>query len=430
MVINGKMTEKLLHKTSKSYLLLISILLLISAPIFYFIIQNLYLEDVDEALELRKYEFLKYSGNQLKETDIPFWNDYNRDIKIIENQNIKKEIYFFTEYYDTLSREMEPYRELNAPVMIQGKPYTLSVRANMVESEDLILSIFVIFIFLLGFLLMGLFFINKRLSVKLWKPFYQIIEQIENFEVDKKNLPKLPQTNIEEFSKLNRSVEYLIQKNTAIYRNQREFVENAAHELQTPLAVFQSKIDMLMQSGDFTKQQSDILSSLNDSVSRLNRLNRNLLLLSKIEIENYDEKQTISINEVVKKQLDFFTEQAQSKNIKIKTDLIYPLSVLANPSLTEILISNLFLNAIRHNIENGQVLITTTNKSIHFENTGISQALDPEKLFTRFSKLNPSTQGNGLGLAIVKKIVDLNPWKIHYSFMENRHIFTIECNEF
>lgn len=421
------MTKKLLYKSSKSYLLLTSILLLISAPIFYVIIQNLYLEDVDEALELRKNEFLKYTVNQLKESNIPFWNAYNRDIKILQNQNIKKERYFFTEYYDTLSQEYEPYREINAQVMIQGKPYTLSVRANMVESEDLILSIFVIFIFLLAFLLMGLFFINKRLSVKLWQPFYQIIQQIENFEVDKTNLPKLPKTDIEEFSKLNRSIEYLIQKNTAIYRNQREFVENAAHELQTPLAVFQSKIDMLIQSGNFTKQQSEILSSLNNSVSRLNRLNKNLLLLSKIENENYDEKQHININEIIEKQFDFFSEQAKSKNISIKTEFREPLFVYANPSLTEILISNLFLNAIRHNTENGQVLITTTNKSINFENTGIAQSLYKKKLFIRFSKLNPSTQGNGLGLAIVKKIADLNKWEINYSFSENMHIFSVYC---
>jgi signal transduction histidine kinase len=421
------MTKKLLHKTSKSYLLLTSILLLISAPVFYFLIQNLYLEDVDEALELRKEEFLQYSVNQLKESDIPFWNAYNRDIKILKNPSIKNEIYFYKHYYDTLSQEMEPYRELNVPVMIQGKPYTLSVRANMVESEDLIFSIFSIFIFLLIFMLIGLFFINKRLSAKLWQPFYQIIEQIENFEVDKNRLPQLPDTDIEEFRKLNQSIEYLIQKNRAIYRNQREFVENAAHELQTPLAIFQSKIDTLMQTGGFSNHQNEILSSLNESVSRLNRLNKNLLLLSKIENENYDEKQTISINEIIEKQLDFFIGQAQSKNIRIQTDFSELLFVQANQSLTEILISNLFLNAIRHNVKNGQLLIKTSKDSLIFSNTGNAQALNKEKLFTRFSKLNPSAQGNGLGLAIVKKIADLNHWEIKYSFSENKHVFSVRC---
>ena len=419
------MTKRLLHKTSNSYLLLTSILLLISAPVFYFFMQNLYLEDVDEALELRKDEFLKYSVNQLKESDISFWNAYNRDIKILKNQSIKNDIYFYKHYYDSLSQENEPYRELNTPVFIQGKPYTLSVRSNLVESEDLIFSIFGIFMFLLILLLIGLFFFNKRFSVKLWQPFYQTLEQIERFEIDKTNLPQLPETDIEEFNKLNRSIEKLIQKNTAIYRIQREFVENAAHELQTPLALFQAKIDTLIQSGDFTEQQNQILSSLNESVSRLNRLNKNLLLLSKIDNENYSEKQTISLNDIIQKQLDFFTEQAQSKNIRVKTELSKPLFIQSNQTLAEILISNLFLNAIRHNVKDGRIEIKLTENSIVFSNTGISIPLNEEKLFTRFSKSNPSAQGNGLGLAIVKKIADVNHWKIIYTFSENNHIFSV-----
>ncbi|MGB4415125.1 MAG: hypothetical protein WBI53_09610, partial [Paludibacter sp.] len=201
------MNKKLIHKTSKAYLLYTTILLVITAPAFYFIIQNLYLEDVDEALELHKDEFLKYTIPNLKETEISVWNKYNREIKILKNQFIKKDIYFYKSYYDSLSEENEPYRELNAPFFIEGKPYTLSVRANMVESEDLIISIFIIYSFLLSFLLLGLFFINKRLSAKLWKPFYQTLHEIENFEIDKNHNPNLPNTNIEEFDRLNKSIE-------------------------------------------------------------------------------------------------------------------------------------------------------------------------------------------------------------------------------
>lgn len=419
------MNKKLLYKTSKSYLLIITILLVVSAPVFYFILQNLYLEDTDEALKLHKDEFLKHFSNQLEETDIPIWNTYNRDIKIQDKQSIKSEIYFDTHYYDSLSKENEPYRELNTPIFIEGKPYTLSVRANLVESEDLVKSIFLIFLFLLSFLLVGIFYINKRLSAKLWSPFYQTLEQIEKFEIDKNNLPQLPETDIEEFYRLNQSIGKLIEKNRAIYRNQREFVENAAHELQTPLALFQAKIDTLIQSGDFTEQQNQILSSLNDSVSRLNRLNKNLLLLSKIENETYDQKQTLCLNEIIEKQLLFFTEQAQSKNIHIKTDISEQLFIESNQTLAEIFISNLLMNAIRHNINNGQVLIKTGGNSIAVSNTGIPQSLKEEKLFARFSKSNPSAQGNGLGLAIVKKIADVNHWKIIYTFSENNHIFSI-----
>ena len=401
------------------------LILIISAPLFYFLTEKLYIDDADEALILRKNEFLQFSIAQLKETDIPVWNIFNRDIKIIEAKPLQKETIFYSYYYDTLNAENEPYRELNLPVTIEGKPYTYSARINLVETEDLMKSIALLFFIIISLLLVGLLLINKRLSQNLWKPFYETLQQIEQFEIDKSNQPKLNDTNIEEFNRLNQSIEKLIERNTSIYHSQREFIENAAHELQTPLAVFQAKIDTLIQSAEFTEPQNQILSSLNDSVSRLNRLNKNLLLLSKIENDNYNEKQTISLNEAIEKHLDFFTEQAKAKNLTIKTELNVAVSINSNPILAEILISNLFLNSIRHNVIDGQIVIILSSNSLKFSNTGQPQPLVADKLFNRFSKSNPSEQGNGLGLAIIKKIADLNNWKITYSFAYNFHSFSV-----
>ncbi len=420
------MTEKLLYKTSKFYLIFIAILIVIVIPISYFTIQNLYVNEVDETLTLRKDQFFKDFGNQFDNIDLSHFNKYNKDIKLLEYQNIKQDTLFFKEYFDTLNNETEPYRELNVPVLIKNKPYTLSVRTNMVESEDLIISIVAIFVVLLGLLMLGLFFINKRLSERLWKPFYQTLDTIEKFEIDKIHQPEMPQTPIEEFNRLNTSIEKLIQKNTSIYQSQREFIENAAHELQTPLAVFQAKIDTLMQNEALGKEQSKILISLNESVAQLNRLNKNLLLLSKVDNEIYSNKDHFTINEIIVKQLDFFTVQASSKGIKIITEIKTSVEVEANHTLTEILISNLFMNAIRHNHNNGLIMIILTEASITFLNTGSDEPLNVQKLFSRFSKTKPSKQGNGLGLAIVKKIADLNQWQIDYNFTENLHSFSVK----
>jgi two-component system, OmpR family, sensor histidine kinase ArlS len=419
------MTEKLLHKTSRTYLIFAVLILIVSAPLFYFLSEKLYIDDADEALILRKNEFLQFSVSKLKVSDIPVWNKFNRDIKIKEAQPLKKDIIFYSFYYDTLNAENEPYRELNLPISIEGKPYTYSARINLVETDDLMKSIALLFFIIISLLLIGLLLINKKLSLNLWNPFYETLQQIEQFEIDKSNQPKFAETNIEEFNRLNQSIEKLIERNTSIYHNQREFIENAAHELQTPLAVFQAKIDTLIQSADFTQEQYKMLSSLNDSVSRLTRLNKNLLLLSKIESDNYNEKQTINLKEAIEKHFDFFTEQAKAKNLIIKTEMNEDVAVKSNPVLAEILISNLFLNAIRHNVSDGQVLVTLSNHSLTFSNTGQSQTLVADKLFNRFSKSNPSEQGNGLGLAIIKKIADLNNWKISYSFANNFHSFSV-----
>ncbi len=419
------MTKKLLHKTSRVYLLFSVVLLIVSAPLFYYITERLYIEETDETLILHKNEFVKYSLPTLKTADIQNWNKYNRNIKIEPFKNSGKDTIFYNSYYDALDAEIEPYRELNASILIDGNPYTYSARINLVEKEDLMKSIAILFLVIISLLLIGLFVITKRLSINLWKPFYETLNQIEKFEIDKSNHPKFTETNIEEFNRLNNSIIKLITKNTSIYHSQREFIENAAHELQTPLAVFQAKIDTLIQNADFTQEQYKMLSSLNDSVSRLNRLNKNLLLLSKMENDIYTEKQTINLNEAIEKHIDFFTEQAKAKNLIIKTEMKEAVAVKSNPVLAEILISNLFLNAIRHNVNNGQVLVTLSNHSLTFSNTGQSQTLVAEKLFNRFSKSNPSEQGNGLGLAIIKKIADLNSWKISYSFENNFHSFLV-----
>lgn len=148
-------------------------------------------------------------------------------------------------------------------------------------------------------------------------------------------------------------------------------------------------------------------------------------MLSKIENTSAFEKQPIIINDYIKKNLDFFAEQAKSKNITINTAFTETLKIDANPGLAEVLINNLFLNAIRHNEENGKVLITIENNAIVFANSGSESALVSEKLFNRFAKINPSGKGNGLGLAIVKKITERNHWKISYSYENALHTFSV-----
>lgn len=400
-------------------------LLIASAPLFYYITERLYIEETDETLILHKNEFLEYSLPTLTTAEIQNWNKYNRNSKIEPFIDSGNDTIFYASYYDTLDAETEPYRELNTSILIDGKPYTYSARINLVETEDLMKSIAILFLLIISLLLIGLFVITKRLSINLWKPFYETLNQIEQFEIDKSIQPKFAETNVEEFNRLNKSIEKLINKNTSIYHSQREFIENAAHELQTPLAVFQAKIDTLIQNADFTQEQYKMLSSLNDSVSRLNHLNKNLLLLSKMENDIYNVKQTINMNEAIEKHFDFFAEQAKAKNLIIKTELKETVTVKSNPALAEILISNLFLNAIRHNVSDGLILVTLSNHSLAFSNTGQSKTLVADKLFNRFSKSNPSELGNGLGLAIIKKIADLNNWKISYSFANNYHSFSV-----
>jgi signal transduction histidine kinase len=420
------MNKKLLHKTQRIYLYILIVLFAVTAPLFYFFIQKLYLQEIDETLILSKSEFLHKSISELTVKDISVWNKFNSRIQIQPYHNLLKDTLFNQLYYNQLEQENEPYRELNSPIRIGGKPYTVSIKTSLLESDDMITGVALFFVIILIILFTTILFINKLLSTRMWKPFYQTLQQIENFEIDKHHKADLPDSDIMEFNQLNKSIENLIERSVVIYNNQREFVENAAHELQTPIAVFKAKVDTLIQDSDITTGQAEILSSLNDSISKLNRLNKNLLLLSKLDKQSFSETETFSVKELIEKNISFFIEQAGRKFITIQTDFQTDFTLNTNKGLTEIMLNNLLLNAISHNIQNGNVIISLTNKTLSVSNTGKNTALSTEKLFSRFSKVNPTGKGNGLGLAIVKKISDLNQWQVVYTFSEGKHIFSVK----
>jgi signal transduction histidine kinase len=418
------MSKKLLNKTTRSFLSYAIIVLLASAPAFYYICQWLYVYETDEVLLFHKGAFVNHSHNNFTQTDIAAWNKYNRDVEIVPDLGVTKDSIAGQLLYDSVSKGNEPFRILYAPVNIEGKKYTYIEKSNLVEMEGMVISIAIMFLCIILLLLTGVIYISRASATKIWQPFYDTLRKIQDFEIDKNRQPQFAATDIEEFDSLNKSIEKLIEKNTAIYKSQREFVENAAHELQTPLALFQTKVETLAQNHELSEEQSALLGSLNSDIARMNRLNKNLLLLSKIDNDTFD-KQPVLLNDIIDKHLDFFKEQGEPKNISFEIDNVNPLKVNTNPALAEILVNNLFMNAIRHNIKGGKISVVTHQSTLIFANSGPEVPLNPEKLFNRFSKADPSAQGNGLGLAIIKKIAEQNNWLIDYSYTNNLHQFTV-----
>ena len=424
--INGKRNKKLLRKTLKYYMLFSLGVMLFGVPLFFFITQWLYLHETDEALVVQKEEFVNFYLPQLKENEIAIFNKLSSDLQIEKFQNtISKDTLFNQSFYHNLVKENEPYRVLKTPVSVNEKPYTFTARINLVDNSELAISIMGVFTIIIIILLIGLFIITKKLSKTLWKPFYETLQHIEKFEIDKNSNSKLKTNDIEEFNRLNHAINNLIEKNTSIYKSQREFIENAAHELQTPIAIFKGKLENILQRKDLNSEQFKVIDDLNNTTTRLVRLNKNLLVLSKIDSNTYIEIDKVNLKETIDNQLTFFSEQALSKKINITTKLSNEVVVSSNHILAEMLISNLFLNTINHNISNGTINIELTKDRLTFSNTGTLVPLQTEKMFERFSKSNPTSQGNGLGLSIIKKIIDTNHWNINYYFIDRMHTFEI-----
>ncbi len=426
MDTNGKLTKKLLQKSSRIFLLYALLLLVIAAPLFYVITESMYIEDADEALMLRKAEFFEYYDSKIHQDDIFNWNRLNRDNKILEWNGLASDSLFYTNYFDTLHNELEPYREMNFPITIDNTRYLYSARINLVESEDLIESIVWLFSFIVLLLITGIFLISRRLSITLWRPFYSTLEQIEKFELDKTELPLFASSSTEEFQRLNEAFDLLIKRNLAAYKDQKEFLENAAHELQTPLAVLQSKVDSLLQVENLTNDQAEAIDGVHSSISKLNRINKNLLLLSRIEHNGNDFSTKVNIRKILDANGSFFLEQAAQRNITIEITAQVDLVVNANTYLVEILVNNLIMNSIKHNFEGGFVVVTLNNQRMIVSNSSQDNELTREKLFQRFSKQGQETSGTGLGLSIVKKISEVFEWTIGYEYRDNMHLFTVD----
>ncbi len=420
--------NRLLNRTLIYYSIFATLILLLSSPFFYWMMEKLYINDVDEAIMLRKKEFLLKSRADLRKVDINVWNRFNRDTRILPDTLTAKPANHIIQeiIYDEMTPEWEPYRVLYTKINIQQQPYILMIRLNLVESEDLIKILSGLYFAVLFTLLLVIFFVTRFITNKLWQPFFDTLQKIEQFNIEQNLLPVFISTPIKEFRQLNKGLTNLINGNIKAYQSQKEFTENAAHELQTPLAVFQSKLDMLLQEPSLNPNQAAILQSLYEAASRLSRLNKNLLLLAKIENNQYTKWEEVNVASLINDVLPYFTEQALSRNLTIHTDIIdAPTNLYACKPLFEIMISNLILNAIGHNYMNGSICIKVTGIAFIISNTGEHKKLYEENLFKRFMKNSASVNSNGLGLSIIKQICVLHKWQVNYNFKDDKHSFTV-----
>ena len=263
----------------------------------------------------------------------------------------------------------------------------------------------------------------RFISRRLWKPFDETLLRIEGFRLEDGKLPALPESRVKEFVRLNHTLTALMRNSLASYRVQKEFTENASHELQTPLAVFQSKLDLLLQQPRLSEQQAEIIQGLYENVTRLSRLNRNLLLLAKIDNRQYGQMETINLDNFLNGLLPSL--ECLTEDITLHKDFQTSLTICANRTLLESLVNNLVINAVRHNCPNGEITLIITENRLIVENTSDEPELDNKLLFNRFYRPSGQTKGNGLGLAIVHAICEYHGWKVLYHYKAKRHLFTM-----
>ena len=309
-------------------------------------------------------------------------------------------------------------------VASDGNYYEMKVISQELDKGKLIQKIAISLLWLFLFLLVSTILINNFVLKKTWKPFYQLLNYLNDFRLDKSEFRELSETNIKEFSLLNESVQNLLKINADIYNSQKQFIENASHELQTPLAIGINKLELLAGDDDLSPEQIQKIGDSIEAFQRLSGLNKSLLLLSKIENKQFISKELLNFDEIFNRIMHDFSDFAEYQKIEItylkEENWVFNM----NKDLAEMLVMNLVKNAIIHNREGGELVIRLASSSFTIENTSKKPLIPEEKLFKRFNKSPDSKSSTGLGLAIIKAIADVSGLTVTYSYTD-RHVFKV-----
>lgn len=260
----------------------------------------------------------------------------------------------------------------------QGKP----VPALDLE-EDILRGIMIQFALIVTVLGVAIVLMMRFISGRLWQPFDKTLEVIEHFKLENGVCPQLAESDTKEFARLNTALQRLMTNSLNSYRLQKEFTENASHELQTPLAVFQSKLDLLLQQPELTERQADIIQDLYQMNNRLSRLNRNLLLLAKMENNQFSRTESVDVVTVIK-DLRPYLESLSGELVLTQNFSAASLPIKANRSLLESMVNNLVVNAVRHNKTGGEITVSLSDDRLTISNTSDDAALDADQIFNRF----------------------------------------------
>lgn len=328
--------------------------------------------------------------------------------------------------YDPSQDEVELFRELSVYKVANGKSYEITVREMVVETDNILVVIVIsyLLIMLASFVILSYF--NHIGNSFLWQPFFKTLKKIEAFSLTSHKSIEFDDPDVREFSRLNKELRVLTNKVLKEYDTLKQYTEDVSHELQTPLAIIQAKIDNVVNDAPLSNEQYHQLTSIQKDIKRLTNLNKGLTLLSKIENHQFKQLKRVSLSSILEEKVSDFNEVFHYNIIFNNTaDLV----VVMDKYLADVLCNNLISNAIKHRSGEGKVFVEVKKNTLIVRNEGKEAVEAPHRIFDRFYKEKSGIKSTGLGLAIVKKICDYYNFTVTYSFTDGCHVFAVEFSE-
>jgi signal transduction histidine kinase len=412
---------KLLRKTNKTYLIFSASAFIVAGLVIYFVISFSFEEQVNEKLLSDRMSVIRNIEN---DNSVPSFYPFI-EVRKLPGHNKQPVAYSDTLIFDVNEKENIPFRQLSSVVAIKGQMYLIVVRDTLLEKSDMLMIIGITIGVVFVLLNIILYFINNKLSRKIWQPFYDTLDDLKRFSHDDLQFNLSAVSEIDEFIELNNTLKNLTSRVISDYQSLKRFTEDASHEIQTPLAVIQSKLETLMQHPDLKKEQAELIRAAYVSGIRISRLTQTLLLLTKIANDQFPEKRAIDLSELLEEVAETFEDQINRGSMTLKKEIDPECFLKTNSFLAGSMVTNLIGNAVKHCIPGGTINIRLDNRNLEISNSGSPFPVPSSKLFDRFYKIDTSSESPGLGLSIVKEICALNKWKIEYLFEDNQHKFIV-----
>ena len=420
---------KLLSYTYRKLALLLFLLMAVWGVLFYYAIIDEVVDETDDTLE-NYGEILMESAlhdPSILETEGSLMSFYKFTPISEEEGRHYRQVFYDATVYIELEDEDEPVRVMcTAFRMPDGQYYELKLMISILERDDMVEAM----LWYLGALFL-LFLICTSIGIQLvlkgvFRPLHRLLDWLHCIQPGKEVPPLDNPTKIREFRQLSDAALDMGNRSYKAYEEQKQFIENASHELQTPLAIVRGKVELLAESEGMTEQQMEQLDEIYATLGRAVKLNKSLLLLSRIENGQYTEMEDVSVDEILDELLPDLMDIYEHKQVRlIRKREEQPFIIRCNHSLAQILDSNLVKNSLLHNREGGELQVLTTPTSLVIKNTG-DVPLDGEKLFRRFYHgMDGKKDSTGLGLAIARSIALSSSLKLTYEWQDGMHTFRL-----
>lgn len=405
------------------------LLMTLWAALFYYAMVDEIRDEADDALE--DYSALIISrvlaGRELPQSGDGSNNTYTlMPISQQEAAQRPRLEYFDENVYITSKREEEPARVV---VTIfedaKGNYYELRVATPTFEKEDLFESVLIWIVVLYVGLLAVVLGVTMLIFYGGMRPLYDLLHWLDDYIPGSKPKPVPSGGEVEEFSRLGNALQRAIDRSEETFERQAQFIGDASHELQTPLAVIGNRVEWLLDNPALTEEQAAELFKIEKTLSHAVRLNKTLLLLTKIDNHQFPESTDVNMVELIEECVENYGEVYSSRSVDFSCDLPASYTLHINPSLAATLVNNLVKNAYVHSLAGAVAAVTLQGDELMVSNTG-EAALDADHIFDRFYQGQRKSGSTGLGLALVAAVCRYYNMGITYRFEGGRHNFCVK----